>query len=350
MKRAFLLIIALCLQVTMSAQQHVGDITEHIGKFRMYNRRRKYPDHKTVINPRLPFNNSITPQGMAVYNGKIYQFRNGGYCQVMDIKSMRQTESFYIPMSEAPTGSNAMHMGAVAFSQEYSDEPGYTEDEGGLPYLYVMMGDDVRINGERYGTVAVFDINHNYNMLNDSIYGYSQKIRTCRLVRYFRLKQGGDITTNFIAAFDFSKGKGWIFGYNEKKKNKAMPKQLADFLVREFHFQQQGSGDITSSVSYNGSGFMVQTRCGNLQDCTFKEGKVYLSLGGSASKKCPMNAHIAVYDPESRSIVSKTDMLTQHESEGIDILDNTIYQTFYIKRSEIRILKYDMDDTSKHPL
>ena len=73
---------------------------------------------------------------------------------------MRQVESFYIPMSEAPAYANAMHLGSVAFSDEYSDEQGYTKEEGGLPYLYVMLGDDRLSGKERYGTVAVIDINH----------------------------------------------------------------------------------------------------------------------------------------------------------------------------------------------
>ena len=337
--RLFILIITLFVHAGINAQQHAGDINEHISKSRIYNRRRTYPDHKTVINPRLPFNNSITPQGMAIHNGKIYQFRNGGYCQVVDISSMRQTEAFYIPMSQVPDGANAMHLGAVAFSQEYADEPGYTKEEGGLPYLYAMLGDDQRIDGERYGTVAVYDINHNYDMLSDSIYDGTESIRTCRLVRSFRLKLGGNTAPNFIAAFDFANGKGWLFGYDEPKNSGATAQQTANFLVREFFYSQHGEGDITSSVKYNGTSFMVKAKCGNLQDCTFNDGHVILSLGGSSSKKNPMNAHIAVYDPQSRKIISKTGMRTQNESEGIDLHADTIYQTFYIKRSLVSILK-----------
>ena len=319
--------------------QQVGAITENISKTRIYSRRRTYPDGKTKINPRLRFNNSITPQGMAIHRHRLYQFRNGGYCQVMDLRTMSQVDAFYIPMSEAPAYANAMHLGSVCFSNEYSQEPGYRKEEGGLPFLYVMLGDNTIVDGERYGTVAVVDINHNYNMLWNHVGNDSKKIRTCKLIRYFRLKLGGMRLPNFIAAFDFSNGKGWLFGYDEEISSGATAKQTVDFMAREFRFKTNGNGDITENVVYEGEPFMVEAKCGNLQDCVFHDGKVYLSLGGSASKKNPMDAHVAIYDPASRRIVKKFDMLTQHESEGIDIDGDTIYQTFHIKRSLVRIMK-----------
>lgn len=339
MNRLFFCFLVICPFLTTRAQEQAGDITEHISKHAIYNRRLTYPDHTTIVNPRLPFNNSITPQGMAIYHNKLYQFRNGGYCQVVDIKSMRQAEAFYIPMSEVPSGANAMHLGAVAFSNEYPAEKGYTKEEGGLPYLYALLGDDRRINGERYGTVAVFDINHNYNILTDSIISDGESIRPCRLIRFFRLKLGGNTAPNFIAAFDFDNSRGWVFGYDEPKNSGATKQQTMDFLVREFNFAQNGTGDITRSVLYNGDSFIVDAKCGNLQDCTFTDGLVFLSTGGSPSKKNPMNAHIAVFNPEKRAIIRKTDMLTQYESEGIDVVGDTIFQTFHIKRSLVRIMK-----------
>ena len=323
----------------------VGVIDEHISKTKIYSRRRRYPDGTTVINRKLRFNNSITPQGMAIYGGRLYQFRNGGYCQVVDIATMRQVESFYIPMSEAPAYANAMHLGSVAFSDEYSDEPGYTKEEGGLPYLYVMLGDDRLSGKERYGTVAVIDINHNYNTLTNTLTGKGEQLRTCRLIRYFRLKMGGLILPNFIAAFDFGIGKGWVFGYDEEKSSGATAKQTVDFIVREFRFPQSGSGDVTDSIRYDSDRFTIHARCGNLQDCIFHDGLIYLSCGGSASKKNPMDAHIAIYDPKLRSITSRHNSGTKHESEGIDIHDGLIYQTFQIDRSDIRICRTPLNSS-----
>ena len=344
--RIIILILLILSQLKLNAQAtseplpaQVGVIDEHISKMRIYSRRRRYPDGTTVINRKLRFNNSITPQGMAIYGGKLYQFRNGGYCQVVDIATMRQVESFHIPMSEAPAYANAMHLGAVAFSNEYSGEPGYTKKEGGLPYLYVMLGDKRLSENEKYGTVAVIDISHNYNMLTNTMKGKGEQLRTCRLVRYFRLKMGGMILPNFIAAFDFDNGKGWVFGYDEEKSSGATAKQTVDFIVREFRFPQSGNGDVTDSIRYDSERFTVTARCGNLQDCVFHEGMIYLSCGGSESKQNPMDAHIAIYDPKLRAITSKHNSGTKHESEGIDIHDGYIYQTFNLGRSDIRICK-----------
>ena len=342
--RFTILFLLIFMQSNLNAQPtpeplpaQVGVINEHISKRKIYSRRRRYPDGKTVINRKLRFNNSITPQGMAIHDGRLYQFRNGGYCQVVDLATMRQVKSIYIPMSEAPAYANAMHLGAVAFSNEYSGEPGYTKKEGGLPYLYVMLGDTHLSENEKYGTVAVIDINHNYDMLNGIITGKRGKLRTCRLVRYFRLKMGGMILPNFIAAFDFDNGKGWVFGYDEEKSSGATAKQTVDFIVREFRFPQSGNGDVTDSIHYDGERFSIHARCGNLQDCIFHDGLIYLSCGGSGSKKNPMDAHIAVYDPTRKAITGKHNSGTKHESEGIDIHDGHIYQTFNLGRSDIRI-------------
>ena len=348
-----ILFLLIFMQSSLNAQQtpdplpaQVGVIDEHISKTKIYSRRRRYPDGTTAINRKLRFNNSITPQGMAIYGGKLYQFRNGGYCQVVDIATMRQVESFYIPMSEAPAYANAMHLGAVAFSNEYSDEPGYTKEEGGLPYLYVMLGDDRVFDKEKYGTVAVIDINHNYDMLTGIMTGKRGELRTSRLVRYFRLKMGGLILPNFIAAFDFDNGKGWVFGYDEEKSSGATAKQTVDFIVREFRFPQSGNGDVTDSLHYDSDRFTIHARCGNLQDCIFHDGMIYLSCGGSGSKKNPMDAHIAIYDPKLRSITSRHNSGTKHESEGIDIHDRHIYQTFNLGRSDIRICRIPLNTVS----
>ncbi len=351
--RLIILFLLIFVQSSLNAQTkaeplpaQVGVIDEHISKTKIYSRRRRYPDGKTVINRKLRFNNSITPQGMAIYGGRLYQFRNGGYCQVVDIATMRQVESFYIPMSEAPAYANAMHLGAVAFSSEYSDEPGFTKEEGGLPYLYVMLGDTRLSDNEKYGTVAVVDINHNYNMQTNRMTGKGEQLRTCRLIRYFRLKMGGLIFPNFIAAFDFDNGKGWVFGYDEEKSSGATAKQTVDFIVREFRFPQSGEGDVTDSIRYDSGRFTVAARCGNLQDCVFHDGLIYLSCGGSESKQNPMDAHIAIYDPTLRAITIRHNSGTKHESEGIDIHDGHIYQTFQIDRSDIRICRTPLKGTS----
>ena len=116
----FLLLLFFSFSISLKAQQwkapvptRVGDITEQVTKGKVYKRKITYPGSRIRINPKLRFNNSITPQGMAIYDGKMYQFRNGGYCQVVDMSSMSQVESFYIPMASAPAYAKAMHMGAV---------------------------------------------------------------------------------------------------------------------------------------------------------------------------------------------------------------------------------------------
>lgn len=215
-------------------------------------------------------------QGGDVYGDIFYQFYDGGGVMTIDLATKTKIGYFVIPgITEV---FDSFHFGAVSFSNEFENE-GDT-----LPLVYATGG---AIGNDWY--VGVFNINGG--------------AENAHLVRYFKCNNG---VTDSICAFDFSTGHGWSFGYSYSTAY--ITHKQTPYRVLEFDFPQTGTGDISESIVFAEQAYLVPNLGNaNVQDATYRDGRVYVLAGGHYNYYAPDGTdqvHIGSFCPLRKTFVS----------------------------------------------
>lgn len=226
----------------------------------------RYPDG-------WPSTNGI-PQGAAIYQGRWYQFYNGGHVSVHDLLTGNEVSSFNIPYELWPN-NEALHCSSAIFSGEF-------ENEGEeLPLCYITTN----------GYTFVINLNGNIH-----------------LVRWWYIDNNvnGDTTLPAHAAvgtFDFAHGIGYSIGYPQGVGTGSTNHAAAGkFEIIPYTFPESGSGDCSSSVVLDVSNKIILEKdvnvtyvnemteghdrdWSNMQDADFKNGHLYILYGGTNGRE-----------------------------------------------------------------
>lgn len=262
-----------------------------------------YSGNKLVLQPTLKcrtfgksilqsYVNNCAAQGMAIYNGYMFQLYNTGFVRVYNIT---KNEPVFINQFNLGSYNEHNHANSAQFGRFKTDN--------GFPYLYVghttkesrkMSIEKIDLNGSQLIQTISFDV---IDALPDSL--------------AFNAVVGDD-------------GYIWVSGYKETK-----------LYFAKFRLPSIEDGDITIGLNY-----LVDSWVENdyiyeeevNQDISVYNGKFFFQYGGTYNRR-----GIKVYDTSTHLLLNNLDLTdyVSEEFQGMDIFNGKIYITLIANKGYI---------------
>lgn len=262
-----------------------------------------YSGNKLVLQPTLKcrtFGNNIlqswvdncAAQGMAIYNGYMFQLYHTGFVRIYDIT---KAEPVFINQFNLGSYNEHNHANSAQFGRFKTDN--------GFPYLYVghtteesrkMSVEKIDLNGSQLVQTISFDV---IDALPDSL--------------AFNAVVGDD-------------GYIWVNGYKETK-----------LYFAKFRLPSIEDGDITIGLDYLVDSWVENDYIWEEevnQDISVYNGKFFFQYGGSYNRR-----GIKVYDTSTHLLLNNLDLTdyVSDEFEGMDIFNGKIYITLLANKGYI---------------